>query len=621
MVLKIEPSLLKRHVFLFLGAIVAPCLVLVALSVRMIGQERQLQAKRASEERQRRVAQVGEELLSRLERIKLDLVIAPAKRVPETVVFVSSVRDGHLLLPWDANPNAQQFLQWIGDSRFANKMRQAEHEEMIAGKLDDAIRFYREALGSTPQPAAQAYARLSLARTLRKMGKSEDGYLEYKQVLDSSPDLADEHGIPLALYAAPPLLDAGRQQKEVLARITAHLNKSEWLPPAALYLLRDLAARLAAGYAVNKLTNQIQDREQAEALQRDFSRLLLLTQGQEPVWMAYGEPLWLVSLTPQAGSTNAMAIVVRAREMLTGRDSSLDQVELASGKTGEPLGEHFPGLRATIPAGVEGDDTFRRTFLLIALSLVVTLTLFAGYLLLRDVRRELRLAEMRSQFVSGVSHELKTPLTAIRVFAESMRLDDDMERQTQREYLDSILQESERLGRLVNNVLDFAKIEHGRKNYQLRPISLAEAADAAARIMRYPLEQSGFHLEVALDRDLHQVSADRDVIEQAILNLLNNAIKYSGESREIALRLFREGSDAVIQVVDHGVGIPREEQARIFERFYRVPSEENQRISGAGLGLTLVEHIVKAHGGSVGVESNPGEGSTFTIRLPLEDKS
>lgn len=618
--LKIEPSLLKRHVFLFLGAIVAPCLVLVALSVRMIGQERQLQAKRAGEERQRRVAQVREELLSRLERIKLDLATVPAKRVPEPVVFAGSVRDGHLLLPWDANPNALQFLQWIGDPRFANKMRQAEHEEIITGKLDDAVRFYREALGSTSQPAVRAYARLSLARVLRRMGKRDEGYMEYKQILNSSPDLVDEHGIPLALYAAPPLLDAGKQQSEAFALITELLNKSDGLPPAALYLLRDLVTKLAAGNAINNLTNQIQDREQAEALQREFSRLMPPTQGQDPVWLAFGEPPWLVNVAPQPGSTEVLAIAVRAQEMLAGQPSS-DLIKLTTGKAGEPLGDQLPGLRVKIPAKVEGDDSLRQTFLLIAISLVVALTLFAGYLLLRDVRREVHLAAMRSQFVSGVSHELKTPLTAIRVFAESMRLDDDMERQTQREYLDTILQESERLDRLVDNVLDFGKIEHGRENYQLQPISLADAADAAARAMKYRLEQAGFHLAVILDRDLPQVFADRDAIEQAILNLLDNAIKYSSESCEIGLRLFRDDGHEVIQVIDHGMGIPQEEQQRIFERFYRVQSPENQRIAGAGLGLTLVEHIVKAHGGSIGVDSNPGEGSTFTIRLPLENKS
>jgi len=587
----------------------------------MIGQDRQLQAKRASEERQRRISQVRQELFSRLERIKTDLVIAPAKPLPEAVALVATVREGRLLLPWDLNPNAQRFHQWVAEPGFAEKMRQAEREDFIAGRPGVAAELYREALHITAHPVVQAYIRLSLARVLRKIGRLEECYLEYARVLSVPSDQVEEHAIPLALYAIPPLLDAGLRQKEALDLISAHLITREWLPPAALYMLRAQAERLEAGDAVSRLTSQIRDREQAEALQREYSRLTPPTRSQDPVWLAFGEPPWLVSVLPQVSSTEALAIAVRAHEMIAGRPSSLDPIELAAGKEGEPLGEQFPGLRVKIPASVEGGDSLRQTYLLIAISLLVALTLFAGYLLLRDVRREVHLAGMRSQFVSGVSHELKTPLTAIRVFAESMRLDDDMKRQTQCEYLDTILQESERLDRLVDNILDFGKIEHGRKNYQLRPISLADAVEAAARTMKYPLEQSGFHLEVVLDRDLPQVSADRDAIEQAILNLLNNAIKYSGESREIGLRLFRDEGHAVIQVIDHGVGIPREEHERIFERFYRVPSPENQRIAGAGLGLTLVEHIVKGHGGSLGVESRPGEGSTFTIRLPLENKS
>jgi len=332
---KIEPRLLKRHVLLFMGAIVAPCLVLVTLSVRMIEQERQLHAKRTEEERHRRVAQLGQELLSRLERIKLALAIAPAKRVHEAVVLVGSARDGHLLLPWDTNPNIQQFRQWTEAPPFSDLMRQAEREEIIVGKLDAAVRLYREALASTSQAAARAYARLSLARALRGMGKREQGFLEYKQILNSPPDLVDEHGIPLALYAAPPLLDAGMQQRETLALITELVNRSCGLPPAALYLLRDLAARLVAGDAVNRLANQIQDQEQAESLQRDFPRLLQFTQGREPVWVAYGEPLWLFSLAPQAGSTDAMVVVVRAREILTGPAWASHWWTISSKPTGE----------------------------------------------------------------------------------------------------------------------------------------------------------------------------------------------------------------------------------------------------------------------------------------------
>ena len=246
------------------------------------------------------------------------------------------------------------------------------------------------------------------------------------------------------------------------------------------------------------------------------------------------------------------------------------------------------------------------------------MTLFAGYLLWRDVRRELRLAEARSQFVASVSHELKTPLTAIRMFAESMRMDEDIDRHAQIGRLDTILQETDRLNRLVDNVLDFARIEQGRKTYRMQPTSLVEVVEAAARAMDYPMKQSGFQLSVITDGSVPDVPADRDAVQQAVINLLSNAMKYSAESREIALDLSRDNDAAVIRVVDRGVGIPREEQTRIFERFYRVQSPENECLPGTGLGLTLAEYIIVAHGGTIDVESEPGKGSTFTIRIPLE---
>jgi signal transduction histidine kinase/tetratricopeptide (TPR) repeat protein len=588
----------------------------------MISQERQLRAKRADEERQRRVAQAGQELLSRLEKLKLDPAVASSGRLPEAVVLVGVVRENRLLLPWDLNPDVQNFSQWIESPPFAGLMRQAAHEEFIARKLDAAARLYRQGLESVSRRAAQSYARLSLARVLAKLGKREESLTEYGRVLESPPHIVDDHGIPLALYAASPLLDAEMQHKETLTLIHACLERSNKLPPTALYLMRDLAERLKAKGVIDKLADLIRDSEQAEALQRDFGSLMMsFTQDRKPAWIAYGEPVWLVSLITGTGSSDAAAIVVRARKILEEENAFPYPVELAGGEGGENLGGHFPGLRVTIPPVVESNGNLQPAFLLTALGMVITLTLLAGYFLLRDVRHELRLAEMRSQFVSAVSHELKTPLTAIRVFAESMRMDDDMQRQTQQEYLDIILQESGRLGKLVDNVLEFAKVEHGGKDYQMRQVSLAEAAEAAARIMKYPLEQAGFRLDLALDRDLPPVVADRDAIEQAILNLLNNAIKYSGDSRKVALRLFREDSRAVIQVIDHGLGIPQEEQKRIFERFYRVSSPENRHIAGAGLGLTLVEYIAKVHGGSIHVESKAGVGSTFTLRLPLEEKA
>jgi signal transduction histidine kinase len=225
---------------------------------------------------------------------------------------------------------------------------------------------------------------------------------------------------------------------------------------------------------------------------------------------------------------------------------------------------------------------------------------------------------MRSQFVSSVSHELKTPLTAIRMFAETLRLGRLQNQQTREEYLDTIVNESQRLTRLLNNVLDFSKIEKGKKIYRPQPASLPEVIKAAARAMDYPLSQQGFKLNVEIEEGLPPASLDRDALEQALLNLLHNAMKYSDDSRKIDLRLRRHGNHALIQVIDRGVGIAPQEQKKIFAKFYRVPSQENERLPGTGLGLSLVHHIVTAHGGRVEVESAPGKGSTFSISLPLE---
>jgi signal transduction histidine kinase len=229
------------------------------------------------------------------------------------------------------------------------------------------------------------------------------------------------------------------------------------------------------------------------------------------------------------------------------------------------------------------------------------------------------MAEMRSQFVSSVSHELKTPLTAIRMFAETLRLGRSKDRKTQEEYLDTIVNESQRLTRLLNNVLDFSKLEKGIRTYKLEKTSVSEVVQAAARAMDYPLRQQGYTLHVRMENGLPDILADRDAIEQAILNLLHNAMKYSGKSREIGLSAKKEGWFILIEVQDQGVGIEAKEQNKIFDKFYRIPSPENERLPGTGLGLALVAAIVKAHRGRLQVESVQGKGSTFTLFLPWEE--
>ncbi|MCJ7580555.1 MAG: HAMP domain-containing histidine kinase, partial [Candidatus Aminicenantes bacterium] len=259
-------------------------------------------------------------------------------------------------------------------------------------------------------------------------------------------------------------------------------------------------------------------------------------------------------------------------------------------------------------------------FYWLILFLVVGFTSFGGYLVWRDVNRELKVADMRSHFAASVSHELKTPLTSIRMFAEALTLGVQKSPEAQQEYLQTIISESERLSRLLNNVLDFSKIEQGTRTYRFESTSLEEVVRTAERALAFHLDQKGFNLRIELDEGIPLVHADRDALEQAVLNLLHNAMKYSGESREILLKLRREGETAKIDVIDFGVGISEEDRRHIFGKFFRVTGIENQRIPGTGLGLTIVSHIAQAHGGRIEVDSRPGEGSTFSIVLPLEAK-
>ena len=254
------------------------------------------------------------------------------------------------------------------------------------------------------------------------------------------------------------------------------------------------------------------------------------------------------------------------------------------------------------------------------LILVVGFTAFGGYLLWRDVSRELAIAEMRSHFAASVSHELKTPLTSIRMFAEALTMGVQKEPEAQKEYLQTIISESERLSRLLNNVLDFSKIEQGTRTYRFETTSLEEVIAAAEKAMAFPLDQKGFHLQVELEKGISPILADRDALEQAVLNLLHNSMKYSGDSRKIQLKLRRNGDMARIDVIDHGIGILEENKHQIFGKYFRVPGIENQKIPGTGLGLTIVSHIAKSHGGRIEVDSQPGVGSTFSLILPLEAK-
>ena len=232
------------------------------------------------------------------------------------------------------------------------------------------------------------------------------------------------------------------------------------------------------------------------------------------------------------------------------------------------------------------------------------------------VARQSRLSQMKSDFVSNVSHELRTPLSSIRVFGEYMRLGRVEKPEKIREYGEYIEAESRRLTQLINNILDFSKIESAEKKYHFCSTDVVELVEQTVAAFEVPLRDHG--LSVAFHAGpVPMLNIDKDAIAQVLVNLLDNAVKYSNGRKEVEVSVEAVGAEVRIKVRDHGIGIPAAEQKKIYEKFYRVGSTLVHDVKGSGLGLSIVMHVVKAHGGRVELVSAPGEGSTFTIILPL----
>ena len=248
----------------------------------------------------------------------------------------------------------------------------------------------------------------------------------------------------------------------------------------------------------------------------------------------------------------------------------------------------------------------------------IDLMLLAGIgLVWANVRRELKLSRLKSDFVANVSHELKTPLALIRLYAETLELGRVPNQERKAEYYRVINKESRRLTQLINNILDFSRIEAGRKEYRLVPSDIGAVVRDVVESYRFAIEKLGFTLELQLGDDLPELELDPEALSQALINLLNNAIKYSPEQKAITVSVRRELDRVLLSVSDRGMGIPRSEHRRIFEKFYRVETSLVHTTKGSGLGLALVQHITEAHGGHVELSSTPGEGSTFTLSLPV----
>lgn len=616
----------RRQVFLFLLAVCLPCALLLFLGARTVIQDRELSQKRLSDRRQQLTDAVARALLDRLERIKLEEATAFAayragdandRLARASTVFVAQFESGVARMGWTADPHAIRTARALAVPEFASLIARGVHAELVAGRYDTAAVAYRAALGAATTAPQVAYAEFLLGRALRG-ARDPLARASFERVLRMPSTVRDEEGIPFALYAAKTLAPDTTTRRAVAAavgRIQAELLHSRALSLPACYAIADLAADAT-------VRERCLDLERARNVVADAS-LLTALRGRSTRWVTTDSGRWLAGVAPATSMRPAILIGVRVDSLaeaiasLAGSDMRL---VASADDVGQPIGNGLQGvgvqwLSPDMPAGWRAMITSR--FYVMSLAIVLGVVLLGGYFLWRDVRRELHLAQLRSQFVASVSHELRTPLTSIRIFAETLRDRVGIDPRTRHEYLETIARESDRLTRLMENVLDFSRVERGERTYQLSPQRLPAIVESALRVLRFPLEEQGFTVLFSCDDDDAMVSCDADATEQAILNLVSNAIKYSGKSRRIDVRVEQRDGAMVVIVRDYGIGVAPEHQSRLFERFYRAPTTDNDVIPGTGLGLTLAHHIAEAHGGHVTVESAVGQGSTFTLCLPF----
>ena len=261
---------------------------------------------------------------------------------------------------------------------------------------------------------------------------------------------------------------------------------------------------------------------------------------------------------------------------------------------------------------------YRNVYLFAFVTSAMILAIILGVIItLRGTAHELELSQLKSDFVSNVSHELKTPLALIRMFAETLEMGRATSPEKVREYYSIITRESERLTQLINNVLDFSRIEGGRKTYDLRLDDLADVVHDTLHAYSYELTKQDFAVETDVPDGLPETLMDRNAISLALLNLLSNAVKYTTDDRRIAVSCAARDGALTVEVTDHGLGMDPADAEHIFDKFYRARDEAVRATRGSGLGLTIVKHSIEAHGGTIAVASERGKGSTFTITLPI----
>jgi two-component system, OmpR family, phosphate regulon sensor histidine kinase PhoR len=624
-----------RLVWLLLAVVVPPAITLVWLSLRLLDQDRALVAQRDLERRQaagQLAVHALDGFLAGLER-SLDDGRVPVGTVRLTLTSqaIDATPAGRVL--WVSSPPAFNEAE---TQAFAEGERSEFH-----GDRDGALRVYQAHLPAGSQ-AVRAGALLRVAR-VQRAHKNWDAARRTYDTLAAIHDVSIE-GMPADLVARRAAISVLAESQEIeelrnqAAALERDLTDGRWLLDRAGWELTVADLERWNGRPSHFSAERRTLSAAADTLWADWRNgrsfptrrwLIPVEAGsvtavrspkESTVTVLLVTPTLLDQMVTQSvdlrqGGAATVTLTTANGERIAGPAVSNAALRLASSETG------LPWTLAVNPDDVAWQTrelASRQRLLLLGLASILLLFSGGSFFLWRVVRRELEIARLQTEFVAAVSHEFRTPLTSLSHVTELLQEGDDIPGDRRRSFYDALGRNTERLQRLVESLLDFARMEGGRKPYDLRSTDVSALITSVVADFRQDARRHGF--EVKLDADPAaplRGRVDAGSLTNAVWNLLDNAVKYSPGGTIVKVTVMAHPHGVAIAVSDNGLGVPAHERGHIFQRFVRGRQASELGIKGTGLGLAMVDHIVRAHGGRVELESKEGAGSTFTIVLPL----
>ncbi len=591
--------------------------------------------------------------------------------------------DFNIIYPKTGNTieTANQFGQEETNSLNLKTFQRAESLEFLQKNYAKAAELYREGISKASSSKQRASLQERAGRCLLLAKNFEEAVAVYKELGQDYGALQNKAGHPYGIVAAFQLCEVAKSQKseeqflKMALDLYKQIGEGRWLVGSAVYdfytaeMEAILNAQLKDGRfpGLQKKYNEIPSQESpyrrkllfSDFLKRtvipgvkeklvqyreaDKAGRLLLHEGEEFTLVSYtmlpnfdtgqtfyGGFCWdyiflknqlIPKILKNISKESGLAIQIEDEKgvnILTGQDEFSGNGSLQMNFRQFPLPWKLVAAYSETKT-LEGTSSRELIFFGVLLFFILGLMLLGVILIVRDINREAETTRQKTEFVHTISHELKTPLTLIRLYGETLQRKGDLTEEEKQDCYEIITKESERLTHLINNVLDFSRIEMGRKEFDFKEGDLAEVIDDTLETYRYHLEKKGFVVRKELAPDLPMISFDGEAMASVLINLLSNAMKFSLNEKEVTVKLYAKEGNAVLQVADKGVGISEADISKIFQRFYQSENKVISERRGSGLGLTLVKHIAEAHHGEVKVESIMGKGSTFSIFLPLLD--